>query len=239
MKRSILFYVTAISLSVLMSTGCRFVSANSKKYAQNRGESGVLALDRTNSDIVTCDYEGSAFDAVHCKGAYDVSYTVGECKVTVSAPSGLISHLTVDISDGVLTIGPDVANIQNWKNVKVLVSSPTLSCLKIQGAVDFKAEKVSGGSGFELRIEGAGDVDIDRLDAGDVSVYVAGAGDIEIDGILCDTLNAQADGASDMEISGKAGHARFELNGAANLDIRGLKCPDIVYEKHGIARIRK
>lgn len=199
----------------------------------------MVALDRTNSDIVTCDYEGSVFDAIHCQGAYDVRYTVGECGVSLSAPEGLISHLTVDISDGVLTISPDVANIRNWKNVKVFVSSPSLRRLEIQGAIDFEAERVSSDSGFELRIEGAGDVDIDRLDAGDVSIYLAGAGDIDIDGILCNTLNAQADGASDMEISGKADHARFELNGAANLDVRGLKCPDTVFEKHGIARIRK
>ncbi len=239
MKRSILFYLTAISISVLMSTGCKFVSANSKKYALDRSAGGVVALDKTNSGIVTDEYKGIPFNSIHCQGAYDVRYSVGECEVRLSAPDGLISHLTVNIRDGVLSISPDEAWIRNWKDVKVIVSSPSLDRLEIQGAVDFEAEQVIAGSAFELSVEGAGDVDIDRLDARNVSIRVAGAGDIDIERISCEVISAEMDGASDMEISGKADSARFRINGVGSLDIRGLKCPDVAYEKNGIARIRK
>jgi hypothetical protein len=74
----------------------------------------------------------------------------------------------------------------------------------------------------ELRINGAGHVTSDRLEAERLELVVSGAGRIHLAGVAVKTLETGLSGAADVELAGTADRHDVRLSGAGSIRARGL-----------------
>lgn len=238
MKLSII--IAALSLTAAISQGCMFVSVDSSKI--KLGGPSITVDD--DAPVVTKEITDFTFDSIQAKGAYDMEYRTGECKVILSAPEAIMEHLLVADGDGVLNIGTDGTNIKNWKNVKAVVYAPSLKRVTISGAVDFEADEITAdeyaaNGVFSLEINGAAEFEVDRLKASGFEMEVNGAGEIHVKGMDCKDVKAVVNGAGEIELAGKAASTMFEINGAGDIDVRKLDCDNVKFDRRGAATIRR
>lgn len=224
---------------------CNFVKIDGSRLkglfetAEDRVEQ-VFDDDDSSRAIVSKDIPVANFHAVELDGHFDVHYSIGEPSLKITAPGRTVPHIVAGVSDGVLKIGTDEAKFFRLKDVDVYVSSWALNSVVCRGTVEFEAKHGISAENFILKIEGAADVDIEGLKAEkSVSVTVDGAGDMEIDRLETPLLEMTVNGAGDAEISGRADKAVIRLNGAGDIDIRRLVCPDLNTGVHGLGKIQR
>ncbi len=155
---------------------------------------------------------GAAPSSVVVKGALTVVVTVGAPQVTVTAEKNLQAMVTVEVVGGALqiqTVGEPVSN----KGVVVAVRLPSLSTVKLQGAVRFSGTL-----------------------AGDAAVELGGASELTADGNPR-SLSITAKGASSLHAAAlKTGTVTLTVSGAANVEL-GL-CDSLTIAGNGVGKVR-
>lgn len=216
--------IAAALATAALASGCKFVSVSSN-LTDDIGDNikTLIANSREDKDpenCVTNDYPvGDAISKIVIDGAGDLDFSIGAPTLTISAPVRIANHLKITEEDNSLCIGTDGTKINNWENVEITMSLPSLSGLECNGAIDFEAGNLDCGGDLSIELNGAGDIDIDNLTVGKLRIEINGAGDIDLEGT--------------------AASAYIEVNGVGDVDITGLICDDIKTEKNGIGRIRK
>ena len=92
---------------------------------------------------------------------------------------------------------------------------------------------------FDANVNGAGDIDINGLQASDAAITVNGAGDAKINGIDCDVIAVSINGAGDAKLSGRSARADLNISGAGDIDARQLDCSDINSKIRGVGSIKR
>ena len=112
------------------------------------------------------------------------------------------------------------------------IHAPGLKSLTVNGASDFNVNGLRIDGELDVQINGAGDLDFDRIECDTLSIQVNGAADAELTSI-------DVRGAGDVDITGNAGNATFEVNGAGDIDATGLKVAgEVSKRKAGLASIK-
>lgn len=239
MKHLILSAVAAVAVS-----SCTFIRVNGRSLEKifDAAEDTAEAVfeGETTGTILTKDIPVARFDGLILEGAYDVHYTIGEPSLRIHASDKVLAHIVAGVHDGVLKIGTDGTKFRNMKNVDVYLSSWSLNSIDCRGAVDFEAKGGISAEDFVLNIAGAADVEIYDLKAErSASFTVDGAGDIEVDRLETPVLKVQVNGAGDAEFSGRADKAEITINGMGDVDIISLACPDVKTSRNGLGRIKR
>lgn len=181
----------------------------------------------------------SIFEVVY-EQASDNSY-----RVEVSAPDNLMQYVSVQVRREKLYLTFDRhISINGKSDIKVVVKSPVLKDVELEGASSFKASKINiPGVKFELEASSASTVKIDNLKAINVEIEASGASNIEVGKIEAtqteveakgasdvklknvsgNSLTAQASGASKIIVSGNVSQAALRASGASDVTASGLK----------------
>ena len=230
--------------ALLLLPSCRFVRV-SEELSEAIMEEGTGWFGNSSEETITAsdnfitrnDVTGE-FHAILSNLPGDVIYTPGDCALSINAPDNVLDHIIVRNENGTLEIKTD-RKIRNFKKITVNVSSPVLENLNFNGAVDFSAPQGITALDFSAVVNGAGDITINGLKAGNASITVNGAGDADVSGIDCDALTVAINGAGDAVLAGRAAEADLTISGAGDIDARDLDCPDIDSKVRGVGSIRR
>ena len=243
MKRNIFLLCAACVLLTLPS--CRFIKISDELKQQMQGHGVGLVVDPNGEQIdasdnfITQDNVTGEFHNIQISVPGDVLYTPGDCAFSITAPDNVLEHITIRNENGTLVVKSDGTNFRNLKNLKINVSSPVLEDVVFNGAVDFNAPDGITALDFNATVNGAGDISINGLKAGNVKVTVNGAGDATIYRLECDDFSLAINGAGDATVSGQADTADLTISGAGDIDALDLKAVNISSKVRGIGKIKK
>ena len=239
MKKIVTLLLAAAVLLPLPS--CRFIRVSEDFDEKMFGWSGDSSGERitASNNYITREAMAGEFHSLSCNLPGDVIYTPGDCAVSIYAPDNVLERVSVSNENGTLVIKSNLSRIRNLKKITVNISSPVLESVNFNGAVDFNAPEGITALNFDATVNGAGDIDINGLQANEVNVTVNGAGDATISRIDCDVLSVAINGAGDAKVSGKAGSAELAISGAGDIDARELDCPDAHSKVRGVGSINR
>lgn len=209
-----------------------------------------FSSDLAEREVVTAEGESvtRAFDplpefrAVEFSVPADISYSAGECALNITTAQNVLDKLDVRVDGDVLVVElkPGVARLKNIKTFDVVLSSPELRSVGIDGAASFKAGTgVLSSEDFYIEVNGAGDISLASLRAADVGIEINGAGNVTVAGVDCTDIDIEINGASSCTVSGKAESAAAEINGAGDIDLSGLDTRELDSSVNGIGSIKR
>ena len=209
-----------------------------------------FSSDLAEREVVTAEGESvtRAFDslpefrAVEFSVPADISYSAGECALSVTTAQNVLDKLDVRVDGDVLVVElkPGVARLKNVKTFDVVLSSPELRSVGIDGAASFKAGTgVLSSEDFYIEVNGAGDISLASLRASDVGIEINGAGNVTVAGVDCTDIDIEINGASSCTVAGKAVSASAEINGAGDIDLSGLDTQELDSSVNGIGSIKR
>ena len=239
MKKIVTLLLAAATLLPLSS--CRFIRV-SEDFNENMlgltGESGGEKITASDN-YITREAMTGEFHSLSCNLPGDVIYTPGDCAASIYAPDNVMEHVSVTNENGTLVIKSNLNRIRNLKKITVNIASPVLESVTVNGAVDFNAPEGITALNFDANVNGAGDIDINGLQASDAAITVNGAGDAKINGIDCDVIAVSINGAGDAKLSGRSARADLNISGAGDIDARQLDCSDINSKIRGVGSIKR
>jgi len=241
--------------AVLVLSSCTFIKINGTPLSGKN-------VENVSADVLTKSFEVADFGKLILNVPANVEFEATDTPyMEVSAPSNVVEQLVLTQENGSLKL--EFRNkivFRGLKNFKVRLGSSRLSELVANGAADFNCAKGFSTGDFSVRISGAGDIDIKKLQAENVliqingagdlnmedtdcasmNVTVSGAGDIDLHGLDCEgTVKVVVNGAGDAVLTGKAGDADLTINGAGEINIKGLDAPVSNSSVNGIGSISK
>ena len=193
----------ALSLAVLCLfslSGCVMVNlgglgdkiADKLDGATAKGEGRINTEPYAVSDIQEIILSGGRMELVYLQG--------NTSKLEIQAYENLFNYLEVIDNKGKVTIKASRTFLDN-DSVKIFLTAPTLEGIEINGAVDIKEADPIVGTKLELRISGAGSLDLE-LDVEKLVSVTSGAGNLKLKGSAEDTT---------MTISGAGAIQAFDL----------------------------
>lgn len=243
MKKILPILLAAATLITLPS--CRFIRV-SDEFNESLFAEGLMSSDESageritaSDNYITREAMAGDFHSLTCNLPGDVIYTPGDCAVSIYAPDNVMERISVSNENGTLVIKSNLNRIRNLKKITVNISSPVLESVNFNGAVDFNAPEGITALNFDATVNGAGDIDINGLQANEAEITVNGAGDAKIEGLDCDALMISINGAGDASLSGKAGRADLSISGAGDIDARNLNCSDINSKIRGMGSVKR
>ena len=188
--KKILTIVLCITLAAVFLTGC--VSINFSPFAVGgvTGRGNLETFTFNVGEITEVRVE------LYCNIVY---HSAPSNTVTFSVQPNLMEYITVEETDGVLTVRANRnINISNTANAPVLtVSTPSLTRLSHTGAGNFRTVDPISADSFTLNITGAANGNV-TMNVNDLSLSIAGAGDLNLSG-SADTADIRMTGAGRLE----------------------------------------
>ncbi len=157
------------------------------------------------------------FTGIKVGGAFNVILTQnGNHKVKIEAEEDVVSKVRTEVKGDILHI--DLEWDWSWKNpdVTVYVEFDELSSLVVSGASNLKAQGDIRTEDLEVKVSGAGDLDIE-VDTKSLEVVVSGAGDVSISG-RTETQKVRLSGAGDYTAQHlKSKYTQAKASGAGSV----------------------
>lgn len=186
---------------------------------------------------ISKDFPVTDFIELEVKVPADIKYETGAPYCHVEGSSGIIDKLDIKVAGNRLTISTDRKFKIN--KLDIVLSSSTLRNLNLNGACDFECERGFETESFKAVCNGAADVSIDNLIAGDVKININGAGDIELENLSAQKTDVQINGAGDVSLSGSSKDVKAVINGAGDVDVKELRYDTISASTNGVGRIER
>lgn len=186
-----------------------------------------------SGDLTTVTYDLDSFDRILLRCGLDVTVTFGDQqRVALTVDDNLVELYEIDVSGGRLVIDAD-DNPRPHKKTRLEITINSLEQLKISGAGDIDIVDFDGDE-LELIVDGAGDIDVDgRVD--DLDVTVNGAGDIDARKLEARNAVVAVNGAGDVSVYA-SDSADVSINGVGDIDVYG-KPEHFAKSVHGIGDI--
>ena len=226
-----------IAATVLLCSSCFHVNSNYKGSFFGgkdaiKGEGPVTSVSFDNL---------TGFDAIEINGHADVQFNQSSVyEVTVKTQENILEWLDYKVDGTTLIIETKDHREIRAERYDLVIQAPALKKLVVNGASDFEINSLRVDGGFEVNVNGAGDLDFDHITCQSLTVEVNGAADANLtDLYVQEALKVEVNGAGDVNLTGASGTASFEVNGAGDIDATGLKVAGKV-SKHasGLAKIK-
>ena len=111
------------------------------------------------------------------------------------------------------------------REIKIVITVPTLKELSLSGSGDVNLSKLSGDK-FILDIDGSADITCDGS-VRDLVIDIAGSGEAEFTHLACDRVEIQLAGSGKVLLTGTTKDLDIEVPGSGNVDARELKCTNV------------
>ncbi len=175
--------------------------------------------------VITENRNVSNFKNITFSGMGEMLITQGETEsLTLEAEDNIVALIKTEVKDDTLTIGftQNNINLRPTQPIKYMLSVKALDNLRISGAgsVNIPALKTDK---FALKISGAGNVKLDKLEATDLTMIVTGAGNASVSGqVTSQTIELTGVGNyGGRELSSQT--ANVLLSGAGNATVWAQK----------------
>jgi hypothetical protein len=180
------------------------------------GACGIY-VDSGSGDVVTETFDVSDFDRVSIDGFGNlVIEQSGKEGLVVEAEDNVIRKMDIEVRGNTLHI--------SFKNV--FLSASIIPTEPVYYYLDVKSLE-------DISVAGAANIDVDKLQAEDLSLEIAGAGKIDINELDAKDLRVIYSGAGSCDIAGQAERQSIVINGAGSYDGRNLKSQDVTVELNG------
>lgn len=160
----------------------------------------------------------SEFRKIEAGGAFSIHIKVGSAtSVNISAEENLLSYIRTSVKGNTFRIDTR-KNISPRKEIKIEITTPTLTDLDISGANNVEVENISGVE-FNVELSGAGNVDlqgeIERL-----RIELSGAGNINSKDLKADEVRISVSGAASADVFAKK-YLDASVSGVGSIDYYG------------------
>lgn len=163
--------------------------------------------------------EVGEFTALGVDGALVVNVAVGlVTRVEVSGDDNIVPEVRTRVDGGVLRVEMPTGSITTTLPLTVIVATPALHELDVEGASTVDVRGVSG-ERFDVELEGASVVDL-RGEVQTLDADVEGASTLRANELTAHTAEIEASGASRVEVS-VSDSLRAEASGASTIRYRG------------------
>lgn len=166
-----------------------------------------------SGSMVTANYEVSNINELAMYGEAEVFIKEdNQTSLRIEAQENVIDALHVELNGGELSIGRDNC-FKDSEPLKVFLSTPDLSGVRISGLCDVSTEGTFKGAEFNAEIDGSGEMGL-NIDVDEFNVLISGDGDIGAMG-YADHQNIRISGAGEVKC--------FDLEGeTGDIDIEGM-----------------
>jgi len=204
----VLFAVIAIS-SLACSVGGINVDVNLDSI---KGSGKVIEEFRTLSGVTGVNLASI--------GSLTIVYGDKE-EIAIKADDNLMSYITTEVENGVLTIGvKNAINILPLEKIEyVLTVTQPLTELKVSGLGNIFAEKIETND-FEIVVSGSGDISVKDLQAVDIEAVISGLGSISLDNGKIESQNVTISGSGSYQAKDvESETASVKVSGLGNASI--------------------
>lgn len=207
------FVITLLLIISLLLVGCQINIPNSTTTLKGSGK------------VITENRSVSNFKNITISGMGDMLITQGETEsLTIEAEDNIVALIKTEVKDDTLTIGftQNNINLRPTQPIKYTLAVKALDNLRISGAgnINIPALKTEK---FVLKISGAGNVKLDKLEATDLTMILSGAGNASVSGqVTSQTIELTGVGNyGGRELSSQT--ANVLLSGAGNATVWAQK----------------
>ena len=179
--------ISVVLLAGFLLTGCGFWGV--------RGNGRVRDESRNVSE----------FRKIEAGGAFTINVKVGpQTSIKISAEENLLGYIRTRIKGNTLVIDTK-KNISPRKEIRIDITTPSLT---------------------DLDVSGANNVEVEDISSRDFNVELSGAGNVYLKGEV-DLLHIELSGAGSIDSKNlKAGEVRISVSGAASADVYASKYLD-------------
>lgn len=183
--------------------------------------------------VIFEDRSVDAFSGIQLDGAADIEAKIGpKTQVTIYADDNIVPLIVTRVEKGTLII-ENKERISPTK-LRIVIESPKLERLGIEGAGDVSIAGLNGGS-FSASIEGAGDIVLEgSVDKATISIE--GAGDVSAYGLAAKAATVSIEGAGSIEVAASDA-LEATIDGAGSIRYRGN--PKVGSKINGVGTITR
>ena len=198
-------FLTIPSVALLALTGCALVP---------RGP--VVSEDREIEAVTTVVLDTSG----------DLTIREGEPSLVIHAPASVLERLTSDVTGDTLTLGATPGSPGfTLSRVSYELTLPSLEGIEINGSGDVESD-VPGDS-LGITIDGSGDLDIEDIDASEVTIEISGSGDVDLSG-RTDDFTLSIDGSAEVRADElDAARVSIDLDGSGDIAVAASDTLDV------------
>ena len=221
-----------IAATALLCASCFHVNTNYKG-----GKNAV----KGEGAVVTKSFDLKDFDQIVINGHADVDFTQSSgYEVTVRTQENVLEWLDYKVEGTTLIIETKDHRDIRATDYNLIIQAPELKKLTVNGASDFNVGALRLDGDLAVEVNGAGDLDFNRVTCNSFTLEVNGAADADLTAIdILKKLTVEVNGAGDVNITGNAMDVSLEVHGAGDIDATGLKVSgEVKKQAAGIAKIK-
>ncbi len=225
MKRLII--CAAAVLAMLSATSCRFIRLDDSQFGGfnsdlniNIGETGTKETIKGSDRSTTITYSDLDKIAVlSIDGSTDIKIKQSEnTELSLELPENLEEYLRFDYSESTCKIYLDKDYRYTNASFDIVLGTSDLERLVINGAGEIDMQNMELGD-LDFEINGAADVDISHIKCGDLNIEINGAGEVDAQMMDCKDIDIEINGAADIDLGGKCNNVDIEVNGTGSVDL--------------------
>ena len=171
------------------------------------------------------------FSQIDIKGSVDVVFTQtngGKPVVTLYGDKDAFGGIVVESDGKILSVGRNSNQIGQHLfgsgDVKVYVSAPDLTAVRIFGSGDFEADGKVDTDNLLIDVKGSGDVEMKNLVAQrNADIIVKGSGDVEVNFARTGHVSCSVTGSGDVELKGYVKSLKKQMKGSGEIKATKLK----------------
>lgn len=166
------------------------------------------------------------FNKIVLDGALDVEFSqASRGGVAVKGRKSIVENVKVKVKNQTLYLSLDEKDwfrVDRSEKADIYVSSPDLISVVMRGAGDFEAKNLLDTDTLNVELNGAGNIDFDRIVCDEAYLVVKGAGNLEVDKLTANRTKIAMLGVGNADVEFKnAGHVDCLLSGVGNIDLEG------------------
>ena len=166
------------------------------------------------------------FNKIVLDGALDVEFSqASRGGVAIKGRKSIVENVKVKVKNQTLYLSLDEKDwfrVDRSEKADIYVSSPDLISVVMRGAGDFEAKNLLDTDTLNVELNGAGNIDFDRIVCDEAYLIVKGAGNLEVDKLTANRTKIAMLGVGNADVEFKnAGHVDCLLSGVGNIDLEG------------------
>lgn len=166
------------------------------------------------------------FNKIVLDGALDVEFSqASRGGVAIKGRKSIVENVKVKVKNQTLYLSLDEKDwfrVDHSEKADIYVSSPDLISVVMRGAGDFETKNLLDTDTLNVELNGAGNIDFDRIVCDEAYLIVKGAGNLEVDKLTANRTKIAMLGVGNADVEFvNAGHVDCLLSGVGNIDLEG------------------
>ena len=166
------------------------------------------------------------FNKIVLDGALDVEFSqASRGGVAIKGRKSIVDNVKAKVKNQTLYLSLDEKDwfrVDRSEKADIYVSSPDLISVVMRGAGDFETKNLLDTDTLNVELNGAGNIDFDRIVCDEAYLVVKGAGNLEVDKLTANRTKIAMLGVGNADVEFKnAGHVDCLLSGVGNIDLEG------------------